>query len=168
MTYDYQITVDSLINREIEGKSTAIGRYDEIIWKVRTGYAVFLYGSLGIIVGLVSNNILQLTAITIYAILVLVIGFSAFAALLDYSFMAAKLRVVKFRDRLLELAFNRAKIGQDNFQQEDENELLDCLKNSGERRDHIEWNDRPGLLRLISFYFGTCIVCIIVSLILKP
>ena len=166
MEYNHKITIDSLISLEIEGKSIAIARYDEFIWKVRTGYAVFLYGSLGIIVGLVSKGTIELNGITIYSILALVIGFSGFAALLDYSFMIAKLRVVNYRDRLIEFAFRRTKNGQANFNQEDE--LIDCLKNSGERREPIDWSNRPGLYRIFFYYGGTCFVCIIASLILKP
>ena len=165
MESDYKITIDGLISGEIEGKSTAIARYDEFIWKVRTGYAVFLYGSLGIIVGLVGKGTIELNGITIYSILALVIGFSGFAALLDYSFMIAKLRVVNYRDRLIELVFERTKSGPANFNQE--NELIDCLKNSGEKRESIDWSNRPGLSRLFFYYGGTCIVCIIASLIIS-
>ena len=168
MAYDYKITIDSLINREIEGKSSAIGRYTEIIWRIRTGYAVFLYGSLGIIVGLVSQKVILLNETTTWAIIVLIFGFSSFAALLDLSFIKAKLRVVNYRDKLLKLAFSRAKDDQNNFKHKDEKELLDCLKNSGERHDPINWSERPGLVELIYLYGGTCFVCVIASLVINP
>ena len=37
-----------------------------------------------------------------WSAVVLILGFSLFGAVLDYSLMAAKLRVVKYRDRLTE------------------------------------------------------------------
>ena len=84
MGNEFRITVDNLIKGELDGKAIAIARYDEMLWKIRTGYAVFLYGALGIIGGLVSNNILQLNAMTEYSIIILIFGFSSFADLIDY------------------------------------------------------------------------------------
>ncbi len=166
MGNEFRITVDNLIKGELDGKSIAIARYDEMLWKIRTGYAVFLYGALGIIGGLVSNNILRLNAMTAYSIIILIFGFSSFAALIDYSFMVSKLRVVNYRDRLIELAYSRAKDG--DIDNQNEKELLECLKNSGERRESIDWSKRTGFWRLLFLYGGTCLVCVLTLVMLKP
>lgn len=42
MTEEHKLTIDTLIKDELDGKATAIARYDEMIWKIRTGYAVLL------------------------------------------------------------------------------------------------------------------------------
>ncbi len=42
-----QFSLDELIRSELEGKNIATGRYDEILWKIRAGYVVVLYGALG-------------------------------------------------------------------------------------------------------------------------
>ena len=94
MSEEYRLTVDNLIKDELDGKATAIARYDEMLWKIRTGYSVFLYGALGIIAALTKEKIVTLDLSTTLAIGVLILGFSAFASLLDYSFMIAKLRVM--------------------------------------------------------------------------
>ena len=38
------LSLDALIRSELEGKDKAIGAYDEMLWKIRTGYAAVLYG----------------------------------------------------------------------------------------------------------------------------
>lgn len=164
MKREYQITIDSLIKDELDGKSKAISRYDDILWKIRTGYGVFLYGAVGFVAGLVNKKIVQLDIATAVSIGVLIFGFSAFAAFLDYSFVKSKLRVVEYRDRLTSLAYHRAKRGY--LDTDDQNKLLDCLKNSGERRERIDLSKWAGFWRLPILYGGTCFVCIVATITL--
>lgn len=166
MDPEYRVTVDSLIKDELNGKANAIARYDDMLWKIRSGYAVFLYGAVGLVVGLVNKGVVQLDAVTAVSVSVLIFGFSAFAAFLDYSFMRSKLRVVDYRDRLAELAYNRAESGRTDT--EDQRKLIECLKNSGERREHIDWSRRTGFWRPPILYGGTCFVCVAAAIILAP
>lgn len=158
------ITIDALMENELDGKRTAIERYDGMLWKIRSGYAVILYGSIGIVAGLVNQKILALDGRTSLVIGVLVFGFSAFAAFLDYSFLRSKLRVVEYRDRLIEIAYRRAQNGQ--LSSEDQEGLLECLKNSGEKREPIVWTRRTGFWRPPLLYGGTCTVVALAALIL--
>jgi hypothetical protein len=158
MGTENRVDINSLIKDELDGKGNAIAHYDEMLWKIRSGYAMFLYGSIGLIVGLVGEKVLTANSSTINSIGILIFGFSAFAAFLDYSFMASKLRVVNYRDRLSELAFFKVNAGK--WEASFDNELLECLKNSGERRDKVNWSQRTGFWRPVILYGGTCTVCI--------
>jgi hypothetical protein len=164
MEQDSRVTIDNLIRNELEGKGNAIARYDEMLWKIRSGYAVFLYGAVGLVAGLVNKGVVELDMATAASISVLIFGFSIFAAFLDYSFMRSKLRVVDYRDRLTVIAYNRAK--SDISDTEDQRELLECLKNSGEKRDHIDWSRRAGFWRPPLLYGGTFLVCVAAAVIL--
>jgi hypothetical protein len=44
-----KLTSDELIRLELRGKLLAIERYDSMLWKIRSGYVVVLYGSLTIV-----------------------------------------------------------------------------------------------------------------------
>jgi len=163
MPSNNEITLDSLVFDELAGKSAAIASYDNMLWKIRTGYAALLYGSVGIIVGLVNKSILDLSLSTLFALGLLIIGLSIFGAFMDLSFMESKLRVVNYRDELMELAFEKAKSG--NWPEENKM-LLQSLKNSGERKEGIDWNNRTGKRGLHIYYGGTCLVCTVAIVIL--
>jgi hypothetical protein len=158
MNSKHRLTVENLIQGELDGKATAIAGYDEMLWKIRTGYAVFLYGAIGIIAALVQKKILDLGHTTGCAIGVLILGFSAFAALLDFCFMTSKLRVVNYRDRLVELAYAKAQGG--DMGAKADADLVECLKNSGERRERIDWSRRTGFWVPLILYGGTCVACV--------
>jgi hypothetical protein len=44
---EIRLTVPELIKAEITSKKDALRRYDDIIWRIRSGYVVILYGALG-------------------------------------------------------------------------------------------------------------------------
>jgi uncharacterized integral membrane protein len=159
-----RISVDSLIREALAGKAVAVAKYDEMIWKIRTGYAVLLYGAIGIVAGLVNQKAVSLESRVAWAAVVLIIGFSVFGALLDYSFMAAKLRVIKYRDRLIELAWSRAISAQ--TEEAPNAELLECLKNSGERKERTDWSRRVGRPVPLIYYGGTGLVCSVAARLL--
>jgi hypothetical protein len=165
MNSQYQMTLDSLVKDELDGKSAAIGLYDDMLWKIRTGYAVLLYGAVGIIAGLVNEQIVVLGKPTGLASSTIILGFSVFGALMDYSFMRSKLRVVDYRDRLLELSYHKATSGAWPL---DGDKVLDCLKNSGERNTQIDWSKRTGRTTPLIYYGGTCLFCIIAIGFLAP
>ena len=158
------MTIDNLIKDELDGKANAIARYDDMLWKIRSGYAVILYASIGLIAGLVNEESIDLNKTTAIAISVLIFGFSAFATFLDYSFMRSKLRVVGYRDRLTALAYKMG--GGTDLSDKEKTVLFECLKNSGERRENVDWSHWTGFWRPPILYGGTCLVCITAAAIL--
>lgn len=157
-----QITLDNLVKNELDGKSAAIAAYDDMLWKIRTGYAALLYGAVGVIAGLVTGNVLIFDRSTALAANVLIVGFSIFGAVMDYSFMASKLRVVDYRDKLLWLAYQKAISAHWPHSPD----LVECLKNSGERKDPIDWSKRTGRMRPMIYYGGTCTFCVVATWVL--
>ena len=57
---DNYLSVSELLKVELSGKKTAMGRYDEILWKIRSGYLIVLAGTLGFFV--TKGKTLELTA----------------------------------------------------------------------------------------------------------
>jgi len=165
MKEPFRFTLDGLVKNELDGKSVAIARYGEILWKVRTGYAVLLYGAVAIIAGLVNADAVTLGRSTGLAATTVIVGFSLFGALLDYSFIKSKLRVVDHRDHLLELCLRRTASGA---WPADGDTLLEYLKNSGERTTPVDWSHRPGRALPLIYYGGTCAVCIAAIGFLAP
>jgi len=90
---------------------------------------------------------------------ILIIGFSFFGALLDFSFISAKLRVVQDRDKLIELVFSRFGSASQGSASED-GRLLTYLKNSGEKRERVNWSQRVGGSIPLIYYGGTAAICI--------
>ncbi len=107
-----ELTLDGLIRGELAGKSAAIARYDAILWKLRSGYIVVLYGLVTVLAGkdfqlaCVGGQAAGPVAMTLVAW-----GVSASAFLVDLGFLLAKLRVVAARNRLADLALALA-VGQ--------------------------------------------------------
>jgi hypothetical protein len=130
-----KLTCDELIRTEMQGKFLAIERYDSMLWKIRTGYIVVLYGALTIIGGtseLVatsgSGNIR-----TLVLLLVLIWGFSLCGLVSDFRFLQAKFRVVDDSNELHDLALNLA---LDKTRAEAEyDKLMDLLHISGEKTE---------------------------------
>lgn len=164
MDEEYRLSLDALIKQELDGKATAIARYDEMLWKIRSGYAVLLYGAVGLVVAMVNQETIALTSQTALSASTLIIGFSVFGAVLDYCFISAKLRVVNYRDRLIELVFSR--VTGESAAAAASGELLECLKNSGERREHINWGRRVGRSIPLLYYGGTGALCTIATSLL--
>lgn len=83
------LDISELIKVELSGKNIATGRYDEILWKIRSGYLVVLAGTLGFFVS--KGTSLELTP----EIITIIIWFSLVAWLIDINFRRRQLRVVK-------------------------------------------------------------------------
>ena len=158
MPEDSKLSLDILVQGELAGKSSAIFGYDEILWKIRAGYASVLYGSVAVLSALIEKEILNFGHNVILSATILIVGFSLFGAGMDYSFMSSKLRVVEHRDRLIELSCDKATSGEwpSNL-----SIVLNSLINSGETKEKVDWNKRPGLRRLVFLYGGTCFVCVL-------
>ncbi|HEX2027456.1 MAG TPA: hypothetical protein VHF25_05600 [Nitriliruptorales bacterium] len=126
------LTAEELIRSELGGKFNAVERYDTILWKVRSGYLAILYGGLGLLAGkgLDLASVSERQQGVLLAVLLLVWGFSACAALVDLGFVRAKLRVVIDSDALSDLALE---LSLDQANLSDVSDLLrDLLHNSGE------------------------------------
>lgn len=97
-----------LIMSALEAKLHAISGYDAILWKIRTGYLVVLYGGLTLLLGtpeMSGSADVGVASGRMLPILLLVFGFSVSAFLVDFSYQRKKLRVVVAHDRLVDLAF---------------------------------------------------------------
>ena len=101
-----RITKDELILAELKGKHDAIARYDAILWRVRSGYAVVLYGSMLLFAGkegglatLLERPLLVWTALAT----VFVLG--AVLACMDLGFRLRQLKVIAAVNRLSDLGF---------------------------------------------------------------
>ncbi len=96
----HALALAELIRLEIDGKKIALGRYDEILWKIRSGYIVILYGALGLA--------LKDFSLTRTQLLFLIVGFSFLGCIVDYTFSAQKLRVIKAINLLVDQAVSIA------------------------------------------------------------
>lgn len=127
------IGLDELMRGQLAGKLVALGRYDEILWKIRTGYVAVLYGMLAFLLGSESRLAEALApAGALEALFPMSLGLSMCALLIDCSFLLAKLRVVAARDRLSDLAALRAREARP-LTDDETRELLRLLHLSGEQ-----------------------------------
>ncbi len=92
------LTLSDLLKLELTGKKVAMGRYDEILWKIRSGYMVVLSGTLGFFV--VEETVLELSG----TLLMIIIWFSFIALTVDVTFRRRQLRVVKAYNELADFA----------------------------------------------------------------
>ena len=97
------INTDELIRRELDGKIAALGRYDTILWQVRSGYVIVLYGTLG----LLFKDGINPSGLNLYIVL-LIFGFSILAYTMDVAFRFRQLRVVKSYNQLVDHALRRS------------------------------------------------------------
>jgi hypothetical protein len=130
----------------------AINKYEEIIWKVRTGYLAILYAGLTFLVGnadiskvenlrkLPQDNTASLT------ILFLIVGFSLSAFMVDFSYLRKKMRVTVIRDLLMEYSYNpECKITREKMykllQVAAERDLDEDFDDGPEKyRNKVRWN----------------------------
>ena len=92
------LDISEILKVELPGKKVAMGRYDEILWKIRSGYLVVLAGTLGFFV--TKESTLHLTP----AILIVVLWFSLVAWIIDITYRRRQLRVVKAYNELVSSA----------------------------------------------------------------
>jgi len=125
------ITLDELIRDQLAGKVVALARYDQIIWKIRAGYVAVLYGMLTFFVGKEAGVSAVLgNSSTFGSLLRISLSLSVCAFLIDVAFVLSKLRVVATRNRLSDIAIQRA--GGHKLQGREQAELADLLHLSGE------------------------------------
>jgi len=96
---EQELTLSELMRLELAGKHEATGRYESVIWKIRSGYVVALYGALALLTG----KHLDIHDLHLEHIL-LVCAFSLIAYLMDRRFRISQLKVVVARDQLIDQA----------------------------------------------------------------
>jgi hypothetical protein len=146
-----KITRDELILAELRGKHEAIGRYDTILWRVRSGYVVVLYGSLLLFTGK-EGGLAPLfeRPDLIWTALVTVFVLSFILTWMDMGFRLRQLKVVSAYNRLSDIAFALA-AGRET----QDDELRSLLHIAGESAIPVAW--LPGMRAVLligSLYLG--------------
>lgn len=101
------LTSEQLIRSGLDDQARAIAGYEGVIWKIRSGYIVVLYGTLTLILGeegvpnvcAISHNFSQSVAL-----FSLIFGLSLSVFLIDFGYVRKKLKFVVAREELVELA----------------------------------------------------------------
>ena len=99
---------EQLVQAALESKLSAIARYEEISWKIRSGYIVILYGALTLLLGKELGNLRSVAEdfTTSISVLFLILGLSLSAFAVDLSYLRKKIRVVVVRDMLVEVVYD--------------------------------------------------------------
>jgi hypothetical protein len=100
---------EHLIASSLTSKLEAINKYEEILWKVRSGYLAILYAGLTFLVGNAGLGRLAEVAKDTTAsltIFFLIVGFSLSAFSVDFAYLRKKMRVIVIRNMLVEAAYN--------------------------------------------------------------
>jgi hypothetical protein len=148
------LTREGLIQAGLEGKDKAIAAYDEMLWKIRTGYAAVLYGVFTLVVSLgdKKNWVLSLDKTELVA-LTLITGFTICAAVLDFSVLRSKFRVIQAKEELVDLALQLASGGK--LEDWRGNSLNTLLHNSGEGEAPVQWKASSSAWPIGLLYLGT-------------
>lgn len=148
------LNISELLEIELPGKKAAMGRYDGILWKIRSGYLVVLAGTLGFFV--TEGSQITLT----YEIIIIILWFSLVAWLIDINFRRRQLRVVKAYNDLVSSSIK-------NLPEEEglEHIELKLFHISGERFEEMEWDKdvptRKCLYPSIFIYLGTSLISVV-------
>ena len=155
------LNISMLLKIELPGKKAAMGRYDGILWKIRSGYLVVLAGALGFFV--TKNSPLTLT----YEMLAIVLWFSMIAWVIDIDFRRRQLRVVKAYNELVSYAIENLPDGEGL-----NNIKLKLFHISGEKLEQIKEDEdipiRICIKPSMYIYLGTSLVSIGLFYVQKP
>jgi hypothetical protein len=95
-----------LVHTALKDKRDAIQQYESIIWKVRSGYILILYGALTLVLGrqgVPDICVLLHSSGNSLALFSLIVGLSVSVFLLDRGYVCKRLKIVAARDRLIDL-----------------------------------------------------------------
>lgn len=148
-------TAAELIRLELEGKKVALGRYDTILWQVRSGFVIVLYGALGLLFkdGLSLKDLSD-------QIIILVCGFSVLAYSMNLVFRIRQLRVVSAYNLLIDQAL-RLSCGE----QVNADSLRELLHLAGESRTSLNWGTLSrAVLFIFAFYAFTPVAMLLIRL----
>ena len=155
------LDVAELLKIELPGKKVAMGRYDEILWKIRAGYLVVLAGALGFFV--TPDSPLTLTP----QMLALILWFGFVAWIIDVHFRRRQLRVVKAYNEIVTTNIkNLSDAGQLT------NVPVELLHISGERLQDVGVDQdvplQKCLMPAVFIYLGTSLVSILLLFVQNP
>jgi Flp pilus assembly protein TadB len=145
------LDIAELLKIELAGKKVAMGRYDGILWKIRSGYMLVLAGTLGFFV--TEGHALLLNA----KILFIIHWFSLVAWMVDINYRRRQLRVVKAYNELISAALN-------NLSHSESGQTIDeeLFYISGERLKFGSHNEDIALIQSMNpsilIYLGTAAV----------
>lgn len=124
-----------LIQTGLDIKIHIIRSYEEVIWKIRSGYVVILYGALTFLIGKEESIDLSKIAISFersLPIILLIVGLSLSAFWVDYGYLQKKLRVIVFRDLLIQIAYDLNLSRDEKRKAEDELMIKELLRVAAE------------------------------------
>jgi hypothetical protein len=162
-----------LIESALALKEKLMAQYDEIIWKIRSGYIVILYGALTLLVG--KNGIPDFAAIIrsehSFSLYSLIVGLSLSVFLIDFGYVRKRMKIVAVRDRLVEIVLNEAYGKEVTAEHSDIEKLLKMAgetlvkdlpkKVQQEYRERRDWNL---IWILLPIYSTTPVLAIIIYL----
>ncbi|MHC4687019.1 MAG: hypothetical protein ACYTBX_18310 [Planctomycetota bacterium] len=93
-----------LVMDEIAGKNNAIQTYDQILWKIRSGYLTLLFAGWGALLSLIGNKPELLKPITA-AMVCVSVGLSAAGLVIDINYIKRKYRSIYALGILIQEAF---------------------------------------------------------------
>lgn len=168
------LTPKELIESALLLKEKLMAQYDDIIWKIRSGYIVILYGALTLLVG--KNGVPNFATIVSnsdhsFSLVSLIVGLSLSVFLIDFGYVRKRMKIVAVRDLLVEIALNEA-YGQKESSKDYETEKL--LKMAGEtpvkklpkqaRQEYKERRNWNLIWILLPIYFTTPMLAVIIYL----
>jgi hypothetical protein len=111
---------DPFIRSTLQDKIDAIKQYEGVIWKLRSGYIVILYGALTLVLGREGiHNICDTIGnrSRALAFVSLIVGLSLSVFWLDLDYVCKRLKIAIARDKLVDFACKRAtrEWGQDEL-----------------------------------------------------
>jgi hypothetical protein len=143
---DAALSTGELMRLELAGKNVALGRYDTLLWQVRSGFVIILYGALALLFkdGLKPKDMNT-------QVVLLVCGFSALACAMDIAFRIRQLRVVRAYNLLIDQALKQA-LGEPV----NANALHELLHLAGESRVSLDYGVLlRAILLIFAFYAST-------------
>jgi hypothetical protein len=163
-----QLTTDELVRTELKGKFLAIERYDSMLWRIRSGYVLVLYGALSLL-GVQWRDLIaspERDALLLVAFL-LIFGFSACAAIIDFGFIWAKLRVVSDNNELTNIVLEASHGKKPLTAMVDELKSRQLLQISGESMKRVSRRDLWNAARFVlPLYLVTPVLAILIYLYL--
>jgi hypothetical protein len=94
--------MEKLALNEIEGKNKAIHTYDDVVWKIRTGFLTLLFGGWSVLLkAVIDSASIQKYVPLIHGLLAFSFGFAFGAAFIDRSYIRRKFRVIFALNRLM-------------------------------------------------------------------
>lgn len=96
---------EQIILGEIGGKNSAIHAYDQMIWKIRSGFLAILFGGWGIILKGMIDKKTPLNSVYPYILIMLAVstGIAFGGFIIDRNYVQRKFRVIDALNKLMEV-----------------------------------------------------------------